>query len=232
MRPLATTLLFFILCYSTKELSCIQVGVDQGIEAPILFSPIPLAGNLSAFQDLLDLCYSDSSCAQSYGLVEAQDLGKFIQLFQIANPFQGAPNYLENALVYTIYGNSTPTEISDYIQLLEMRVAILNRSDVCIGDEYPSPQNGTIKCVPYAGRSPSNRKVQDILGTLLLVVGCVFVSVHVVKFAYSTNKTSADMAIKALADLETMSETRSSSTLLPTSTRNSFSVMNRGKPHF
>jgi len=85
-------------------------------------------------------------------------------------------------------------------------VAILTRSDVCVGDEYPTPKNGTIKCIPYAGRSPSTRQVQDVIVTLIIVVGSILVFVQVSKFAYQLNKGSWDASLRAISQLENMAQ--------------------------
>lgn len=206
MSSIAGSFVLIVAFLSTRNVRAVEVDPDEGIEAPGSFSPTLLVGNMAAYQELMDLCSADTSCAQNYGLTQVQDLDKFTHLLEIADPFPGDPNYLENAMVYTIYGNHTPREIGNYIKLLEMRVAILNRSDVCTGDEYASPINGTIQCTPYAGRSPSDREVQDVIINLLIVVGFFLIFVQVVKFGYQLNRGSWDASLRALAEIETMSQ--------------------------
>ena len=178
----------------------VEVEVDEVIEAPVTFDPILAEGNTSVYQSWLDLCVTDSKCAELYGLSETTSLTQFIHLITLTDPFSsssgGGPDYLENALVYNIY-NNTPEEINALILLQQMKLAILCSNFVCGINEKPKVVNGTVKCNPLPGRSPSDRNAEDIILKFMLYTGSLVILVYIVKSAYTFSNESWKESIKA-----------------------------------
>ena len=174
----------------------VEVETNETIDAPGDFTPTLAEGNATVFQSWLELCQSDPTCAAAYDLEETQDLESFIHLIQVVDPFPGDPVFLENALVYEIYGK-TPEQIEDTILVLQMVVNMLNSTIVCGVNEKHKIEDGTVTCEPLPGRSPSDRNVEDVILKILIAAGSVLLLVYVIKTGYSFSQESWDASVRA-----------------------------------
>jgi hypothetical protein len=172
------------------------VPVDEVIEAPANFTPTLAEGDEAVYQRWLDLCEADSKCSELYGLSETTNLMQFIHLITLTDPFPGDPLYSENALVYNIYGK-TPEELEEQILVDQMKLGILCSNFVCGVNEKPVVVNGTVKCTPLPGRSPSDRDLGDVVLKFLIAAGTLLLFVYVIKSAYIFAKDSWKDSIKA-----------------------------------
>ncbi|MHA1684509.1 MAG: hypothetical protein ACTSUE_26460 [Promethearchaeota archaeon] len=174
----------------------IEVGLNETIEPPLGFDPTLAEGNETVYERWMDLCIADSKCSELYGLSETTNLQQFIHLITLVSPFPGDPLYSENALVYNIYGK-TPQAIENQTLVDQMKLRILCSNFVCGVNEKPVVKNGTVKCNPLPGRSPSDRNVEDVIIKLLIAAGSILLLVYVVKTGYTFSKDSWKASIQA-----------------------------------
>lgn len=199
--------LFLSLVYTARG---VEVGVNELIEAPGNFTPTLAEGDEAVYERWMELCDADSKCSELYGLSETTNLTQFIHLITLTDPFPGDPLYSENALVYNIYGK-TPKEIEEQILVDQMKLGILCSNFVCGVNEKPTVLNGTVKCSPLPGRSPSDSNLQDVIIKILISAGSLLLLVYVGKTAYVFSKDSWNISVKAFIQTHPRSPVSSSS---------------------
>lgn len=198
MRSALLSLVFLVLI--TGIARGVEVAPNDTIEAPLDFSPIPAEGNDTVYEQWMELCKEDDKCSELYGLSETTNLQQFIHLITLVSPFPGDPLYLENALVYNIYGK-TLQEIENQTLVNQMKIGILCSNSACGINEKPTVKNGTVKCDPRPGRSPSDRNVEDIIIKILIAAGSLLLIVYVTKTGYSFSKDSWKASVQAYIQL-------------------------------
>jgi len=174
----------------------VVVSADEVIEPFGNFTPILATGEETVYERWMYLCAADSKCSELYGLSETTNLMQFIHLITLTSPFPGDPLYSENALVYNIYGK-TPEELEEQILVDQMKLGILCSNFVCGVNEKPVVTNGTVKCSPLPGRSPSDHNLQDVIIKILISAGSVLLLVYVIKTAYAFSKDSWNISVQA-----------------------------------
>ncbi len=174
----------------------VEVDINETIEAPFGFIPTLAVGNDDAFQFFLDLCKTDSECSELYGVSVTTSFSQFVHLITLVDPFTGSPVYQENARVHDIYGK-TLQEIENNIMIDQMKLGMLRSQFVCGINEKPKIKNGTVRCDPLPGRSPSDRNLEDIIIFVLISAGSVLLFVYVAKTAYTFSKDSWKASMQA-----------------------------------
>jgi hypothetical protein len=177
---------FLLVILGITLCACIEVDFNETIEAPGGFVPTPLLGDKDAFQQLLDICVADSSCAEAMGQSLTQNLDTFIHLVQLTSPFESDPHSLESACVDFVF-NRTLDQVCDKMTQLLIENAFLKSHFVCGLNERPrlhGDMNETIKCEPLPGRAQVDNVNISAVAIFVLVAALVLLIVVVVKKAY------------------------------------------------
>lgn len=172
--------IFFSLCVS------IPLEFNDTIDEPIGFVPTPLLGNRSAFQDLLEICIMDPSCAEITGQALTQNLDTFIHIIQLTSPFETDPPELESGCIDFVF-SKTLEEVCNKMTQLVIENAFLKSHFVCGINERPRlhPElNNTIKCEPLPGRSNIDNFNISAVAIFVLVAAFILLLIVVIKKAY------------------------------------------------
>ena len=176
-------LLFFL---ALGIVSGIEVDFNETIEAPVGFMPTALLGDKNAYQQLLDICAADPSCAEATGQSVTQNLDTFIHIIQITSPFEGDPTSLESACIDFVF-NRTLDQVCDKMTQLLIENAFLKSHFVCGLNERPrlhGDMNETIKCEPLPGRGQVDNVNISAVAIFVLVAAFLLLVIVVVKKAY------------------------------------------------
>jgi hypothetical protein len=172
-----------LLC---KYVKAVEVDFNDTIEAPAGFVPTSLLGNKTAFQQMLDICVADSSCAELTGQSVTQDLDTFIHIIQLVSPFVSDPPDLESACVDFVF-DKTLDQVCDKMTQLLIENAFLKSNFVCGLNERPrldGEMNDTIKCDPLPGRAQADNVNISTVAIFVLLAAFVLLTVVVLKKAY------------------------------------------------
>jgi hypothetical protein len=180
-----------------KNVSCVEVLLNETIDEPPGFTPTLLEGNLTAWQELLDVCLNDTSCAEIYGQSVTESLQTFIHLVIIVGGLKSDPLVLQDALQESIYGK-TLQEIANTITVLQLEVAMLKSNMVCGINEKPRLSKGnigTIECQPLPGRRQSDTTNITALSIFIIVAAFIVLCIVVIQGAYNV-WTRSRMSVK------------------------------------
>jgi hypothetical protein len=182
----ALSLSLFLLLAQT--VGGVVVLFNETIDEPPGFTCTPLLGNPSGYQQWLDWCKTDVTCAEDYGQEKTEDLNTFIHLVQLAKPFGKHPSVLcvESALIEKIWDRFLD-EIMGNETIHELKLSISKSGVVCGLNEiirFDNMTNAT-KCIPKPASTPTDSGT--VTGILIFIL-VASVLLLIVAMAYELYK--------------------------------------------